>query len=361
MKIVFFIECLRSGGKERRLIELVKVISKMQDYTCKIVIIDDIVYYEKQIPSNVELIILGRKYFRKDLSIFLKFCKICSVFSPDIIHVWGNMPAIYAIPAKLLYNIPMINSQITDAPDSIPKGLLSPKTAFRFSSHIIANSFAGLNAYKAPIKKSSVIYNGFNFNRIINIKSPEQIRNQFRINTKYVIGMVASFSSLKDYFTFINSGIIVLQEFPDTTILCIGDGDNTPFKSIIPSINSTNFIFLGKQPEIESIINLFDIGILSTYTEGISNAIMEYMALGKPVVATQGGGTAELVIQNETGFLVQQKNEKLLAEKILILLRDSGKRDLMGGKGKVRIETEFKIEKMINKHIELYLKYRKCQ
>ena len=57
---------------------------------------------------------------------------------------------------------------------------------------------------------------------------------------------------------------------------------------------SNKFIFLTKQDDIESIINIFDIGILATFTEGISNSIIEYMALAKPVIATDGGGTSEI-------------------------------------------------------------------
>jgi glycosyltransferase involved in cell wall biosynthesis len=173
--------------------------------------------------------------------------------------------------------------------------------------------------------------------------------------------MIASYSPLKDYNTYINAGMIVLNEFPDTTFLCMGDGDYSQYQKIVSPVYSTNFILLGKQTDIESIINMFDIGVLATYTEGISNSILEYMALEKPVVATEGGGTAELVINNETGFFVPQKNEKIMAEKILLLLRDNGKRNLMGQKGKARVKTEFSIEKMINRHIEIYLKFKRLR
>ena len=93
MKLLFLIETLRSGGKERRLVELIKIISTMPDFVCKIVVIDDIIHFKKHLLPNVDIIILKRKYFKKDLSIFFKFYRICSKFSPDIIHVWGNMPA----------------------------------------------------------------------------------------------------------------------------------------------------------------------------------------------------------------------------------------------------------------------------
>ena len=71
---------------------------------------------------------------------------------------------------------------------------------------------------------------------------------------------------------------------------------------------------LGIRSGIESLISAMDICVLSTFTEGISNSILEYMALEKPVIATAGGGTNEIVIDNKTGFLIKQSNPEELAE-----------------------------------------------
>jgi glycosyltransferase involved in cell wall biosynthesis len=359
MKILFIIECLRSGGKERRLVELLKIISTMPEFECKLVLMEDLIHYKDRFPQNVEIIVLKRKIFKKDIRVFFKLCTVCKKFTPDIIHAWGNMPAYYAIPAKLLYGIPLINSQITDAPEIIPRGLVSPYIAFKFSDRIIANSFAGINAYNPPREKSTVIYNGFNFTRTGALKPKDEIRNKFGIYTKHVIGMVASFSVLKDYQTFIEAGMIVITQIPDVTIVCVGSGDVVQYRMNIPLHYEQHFRFLQQQVEIESIINIFDVGVLATYTEGISNSILEYMALEKPVVATDGGGTAELVINNETGYLVPPKNAWLMAEKIIGLLRDEGKQKIMGQKGKTRVETEFSMEKMITMHLEEYKKFIK--
>ena len=102
----------------------------------------------------------------------------------------------------------------------------------------------------------------------------------------------------------------------------------------------------GAHDQVESIINIFDIGVLSTFTEGISNSIMEYMALSKPVVATEGGGTKELVVNGETGILIPPKSPAILAEKINYLLRSPQLLESMGTKGKKRIENLFNIKQM---------------
>ena len=97
-----------------------------------------------------------------------------------------------------------------------------------------------------------------------------------------------------------------------------------------------------------------DICVLSTFTEGISNSILEYMALGKPVIATSGGGTNEIVADLKTGFLIGTSNPEELAEKIELLLDNVKLREGMGLAGKEWIVKYFSIDLMINKYINLY-------
>jgi glycosyltransferase involved in cell wall biosynthesis len=81
---------------------------------------------------------------------------------------------------------------------------------------------------------------------------------------------------------------------------------------------------------------------------------MEYMALSKPVVATNVGGVNELVKNNKTGFLVDMEDHKEMSEKILFLLANKQKADKMGLAGKDIIQDEFSLTKMINSYITLY-------
>ena len=119
--------------------------------------------------------------------------------------------------------------------------------------------------------------------------------------------------------------------------------------------NKNNVLFLGKQDNVENIMNVCDIGVLSTFTEGISNALLEFSALGKPVITTSGGGNVELVKQGKTGYLVNQKSPEELAEKIMLLLGNKTKRIQFGRAGKSRIESDFSIHKMIENFRSLYI------
>ena len=268
------------------------------------------------------------------------------------------MCSVYSLPIAKILKIKFINGIIRNAPsiNNISKrSLFYRKITYSFSDFILSNSYAGLRSYNSPRLKSICIYNGFDFNRIKNIKEKQNVINEHNIRTEKIVGMVARFHKSKDYYTYIMSGIKIIQKRNDVTFLAIGDGDT--FKQcveLVPQKYNDNIRFLGNQKDVESIINIFDIGVLTTYTEGISNSIMEYMALGKPVVATKNEGNAEIVQDNRTGFLVTPRDISALTEKIDFLLNNNNIAINMGINGKKRLEKEFNLEKMTDAHIKIY-------
>jgi glycosyltransferase involved in cell wall biosynthesis len=89
------------------------------------------------------------------------------------------------------------------------------------------------------------------------------------------------------------------------------------------------------------------------HNEGIPNAVMEYMALSKPVIATDSGGTSELVLETVSGFLVDRDID-LIAENIIQLLDNPSLRKQMGINGRVIIENKFTISKMGAEFVKQY-------
>ena len=108
------------------------------------------------------------------------------------------------------------------------------------------------------------------FIHIINNLKPEKyVRNKFNITKKYVIGMIGRFSKDKDYHNYIKAANIILKNDNEITFLCIGYGNNEIYKNIVDPSFIDNIIFIPQQDDIESIMNICDIGVLSTYSEGI--------------------------------------------------------------------------------------------
>ena len=169
--------------------------------------------------------------------------------------------------------------------------------------------------------------------------------------------MVSVFRQHKDYSSLITAAGNLTGERDDITFVCVGNGPDFE-KTREMAKSDPRIIFTGTRNDVESIVNIFDIGILLTdlekHGEGISNSIMEYMALGKPVIATDGGGTPELVSDGTAGFLIPDKSPGALREKIEYLLDHDEVRIRMGEAGKERIREDFTLDKMVEGHLSLY-------
>ena len=111
--------------------------------------------------------------------------------------------------------------------------------------------------------------------------------------------------------------------------------------------------FLGARDDVPEILSSADIGILSSHQEGFSNAILEYMAAGLPVLATDVGGNAEALTCNE-GLVVPLGNLDSLGKAICHLMLDPKLRTSMGRSGRQRVKRLFSTEKMVNEHIKVY-------
>jgi len=363
MKILYIIESLTHGGKERRLISLIKELRVKENVEIEIIILSEDIHYKEIYDFNIKIHIFKRN-IKKDIKILSKFNRVLKYFKPDLVHCWDNTAAMQFAPICKFKKIPFLNSMISTAP---PKKLLKTFSkrfiynyiSYPFSDVILANCKAGLESFRVPKNKRKCIYNGFDFNRKKVKVSEDIIRDKFDITTKYVVGMSGGFYIRKDYSTFVNAGQLILKNRKDVTFVAIGDGPNLEaIKNSVDDKYKANFRFVGKQHDVDSIVNIFSIGVLSSnmdyHGEGISNSIMEYMVFKKPAVATNGGGTPELIIDNETGLLVEPKDAVDMAKKIEYLLENPDIAEEMGRKGRERIENHFSIDIMIEEFFQLY-------
>ncbi len=357
-----------SGGKERRLTELLKNLV-FHDITYELVVMSDDIHYKEVFNLGIKIHQLVRKT-KKDIFIIRKIFRLCRDFKPDIVHCWDSMTAVYLVlPCKLL-NIKLINGMVVDTPvnQSIGnKSWLRARLTFPFSDTIVGNSMAGLKAYRANGRKSQCIYNGIDFERFTQLKGKSLVKKELKINvpdSRFIVGMVATFGRNKDYRTLIKAALSIVNDRDDISFILVGDGpDLETIKGIVPVQLSEKIFFTGKRSDVESIIKIFDVGVLLTnskvHGEGISNSILEYMSLGKAVIATRGGGTDEVVIDFKNGFLIDPGNEGQLIEKILCLIGNRKLAIEFGDYGRRMIKEKFNIGIMVNKYISLYNKLKK--
>jgi glycosyltransferase involved in cell wall biosynthesis len=355
MKILFFIDSLRLGGKERQIVELVKGLSRRVDVQLLLICMGSEDFYLNEIKEcGIQIKYLLRN-IRWDPKIFFYFFKLVYKFQPDIIHTDGMMTTFYAMPTAKILKIKIVNGSIRNAFVSGHIKWKIEKILLLMSDCRIANSKAGLKSRNLSLqsKRNHVVYNGFDFNRIREIPNREIVKLSMGIVQKYVVGMVAEFSDYKDFESFILAAKEVLKKRNDSVFLCVGNGKNIGKCMEIANLNS-KIIFLGARKDVETVISIFDIGVLSTFSEGISNSVIEYMALGKPAIVTTGGGSAEIVDNHNTGFLIPQRNVDVLSNSIMYLLDHPHHAKEMGINGQKRIMEKFSIELLIKKTLTAY-------
>ena len=173
-----------------------------------------------------------------------------------------------------------------------------------------------------------------------------------------VVGIVATVRPIKDHATFIQAARLVLKDHPKTRFLVVGWQEPDTFASLQSLVRSLgiekHFSWTGGVSNPFSLLSHFDVGVLSSRSEGFSNALLEYAAAGIATVATDVGGTREIVQENQTGLLVPPQSPELMASKICKLLSDGKLRKVFGENARQRVEACFSEEKILQQYSELY-------
>ena len=145
---------------------------------------------------------------------------------------------------------------------------------------------------------------------------------------------------------------IVKQQVPDAQLLIVGDGDYRP---ALEKRADSSVTFLGTytQERVASVLTTVDVFVHPSYSEGQPSAVAEASAIGLPVVASNVGGTRELVEDRVTGYLVPPRDIQALTDKMLILLTDSVKADSMGRAGQEKMLREYPWSAMVDSYDNL--------
>lgn len=358
MRILHVIDSLATGGKERQFLELLKGLTRHSDVVCHAAVMSDVIEYAEFVRLGIDTTLLPRRA-RYDVSMFPRLYGVMRRFRPDIVHSWNSMCSVYSAPLARLAGAKFVDGFVRAA--AANRTMRDPdyfrsRWTLPFTDIVVANSRAGLAAYSLPATKARCIPNGFDPARIAQLADPAVVRQSLQITTPHIVGMVAAFSRFKDYETFFAMAQQLGARRGDVTFLALGDGPRfEEYQTRFPRERFPAISLPGRQADVESIVNTFTAGVLtSTEGEGISNAIMEYMALGKPVVATDCAGNAELIVEAETGYLIGNTDAAALGDRVEQILDDASLAGRMGEAGRRRISGMFDLDRMTKAYSELY-------
>ena len=236
-----------------------------------------------------------------------------------------------------------------------------------FSNQIISVSKAMKTKLKlAPFskKKVTVVYNGVSPNYFTDTENhPQSMKKDFGIKeNQLTIGTLARISPEKGIEYLIDAFNQIKKQFPNTKLVIVGDiysrSDKIYKQKILKLIKAyhlqNDVIMPGYRSDVINLIQGFDISASSSLMESFGLFILESMAMGKAVVATEVGGVPEVVENGRTAILVKPKDSISLAKAISILIIDEKKRINLGIRGKKRALKYFSIHNTIYQIEDIY-------
>jgi len=364
LRILYLIDTLAFGGAERQFVELIRGVSKREEIEPFVCYFTETAqgYKSQFLELGIPLNLLERTR-KHDPGLIFKIRHYCLKNKIDLIHSFSTLAGLVAVICGKLCGIPVVASTIRNAKDDNLRTYISIRFQSFLADRFVANSYAGFkNRFKKMKPHFQVVYNGIDPERFrINPVESQKVRKIYNLDRfKHVVSMVASLSRNKDFDTFIDAIPLVLEAKPNTVFLLVGDGSERPRleKKVHDLSIGDNVIFTGYTHDVIGILANTDISVLMTnasrIVEGISNSLLESLAMGVPVIASRGGGTDEVIENGINGMLVAPYDAKGLARAILDMLGNRSFRKRLGDAGKKTVGTKFGFERYIREYGQIY-------
>lgn len=353
IKVVHIISSMARGGRERQLATIVSQTDQIQFPS-------RILFFNKPSSSYLE------EYDLMKHSIYIKekgkLARLKAVYralkaeNPDIVFSWGNGESITAMLLSPFHKYKFINGSIRHGIRSKKNSHYLRTLVLQVSPNIVANSFAGIKANN--LKRGQVLYNGISSKFIGQMDQKDKKLKIEKLvpkaNGRILLVSVANLVPYKDYFSTLDALKELHHEGYDFHYLILGEGRlRKDIEERIEEYGLSDRIELpGNVQNVNEYLKVADIFIHSSKGEGCSNAILEAMGTGLPVVASNTGGTPEIV-KEVNGLLFDFKNSEQLKKHLKVYLDDNEKRNSAGKESLKIVEEGFTIDKMMENYYSI--------
>jgi glycosyltransferase involved in cell wall biosynthesis len=228
------------------------------------------------------------------------------------------------------------------------------------TSRVVANSEAAkrtaIEIERLSPSRIDVLYNGVDLEKCSGDGDRSALDRLGVPRQSQIVGIVANYRPVKDLPTFLRAASLIAASCDDAVFLLVGHGTlRRSLGELAEQLGiSGKVFFTDGEGSVAGYLPLMAMGCLSSTSEGFSNAILEYMAAGLAVVATDVGGNREAVVDGVTGFLTPVADEKTFARRVISLLEDNSLRKQMGERGRARCAECFTIEACIRRTESYY-------
>ena len=351
--IFHVISSLTRGGKERQLSTIV-FNTDQEKYPTRIVYFNASAnhYFDEYKLQGLSVKIRAKKFWRR----LAELNRLIKNETPHLIYTWGNLESVFILLLSPFHKFKFING-------SVRHGIRSNKVSHYFRSvilhlsrFVIANSQAGLRANN--LNRGDILYNGIDNKFIGRLPGHMKIAQRDRMigspKDALVLISVANIVPYKDYDTILKSLKGLKEQDYHFYYLVLGDG---PLKGILEQkIRSCgleeNISILGNIPNVHEYLQISDVFIHSSKGEGCSNAILEAMAAGLPVIASDTGGTPEIV-SRKNGFLFEYGNHVQLESCLKVCMDNPNIREKLGNSSLAQVTGRFTVDAMMKSYYRI--------
>jgi glycosyltransferase involved in cell wall biosynthesis len=282
---------------------------------------------------------------------------------PQIVHFYLPGPYLIGAPLAIAAGAPirtMSRRSLSNYRQRRPLIAQFEPNLHRHMDVVIGNSRAVVEELATegiPRDKIRLIYNGIETS--IAVPKRSEARRTLGIEQAALVGVsVANLISYKGHKDLIEGLARVAGSLPTGwRLLCAGrdQGLQAKLEAMARAGGiQANVQFMGERDDVPTLLSAADFGISSSWEEGFSNAILEAMSAGLPMIVTDVGGNPEAVLNERTGLVVPSRDPAALGEAVLRLAREPELRGRLGSAGLLRVKQEFSVERCVDSHSSLY-------
>ncbi len=363
INITFVVHSLNPGGAERLALDM--AIELKKDYNINILCLDEPGTWAERIRENK--IFVHSLYREQGIDFTLPYLisRYTKRFHTHIIHAHQTTPWFYSALSRLLNPRPYL---LFEEHGRFYPEVLNKKTVLfnkavinRLTHRVVAVSEDIKNRlaiYEGiPKEKIEVIYNGIKLQGLDIDKFREEKRKGLNLRSDdFVIGSVGRLDPIKNFPMLVLAVKESIKQIPNLKCVIVGDGSEfCKIKEIIQEHGLTkNIILTGYRKDAATLISAFDLFILTSFSEGISMAILEAMCMGVPCIATRVGGNPELIEDKVSGWLVESNDYNALSDLICYVFNNRQLLKEISESAKIRIKDKFLFQDMIKNYKKIY-------
>lgn len=348
IKVGFFIDAYKPGaGTENQVRGILRHLDPNQIDATLVTLREPVApEYRAEIPWPVECLQVGSLHSPASVSKFFRLVGWLRAHRFDIAMIYFVDTNRFVVPACRLAGIRAVVINRRDMGYWYTKSMLFQLNAVnKLASHFLVNSESvrDLVAEKErfPRDRIKVIYNG-----LWDARQPECVRSraEFGIPSNApVVGIIASLRPVKRIDRFIELAKIVSGVLPETRFLILGQGElEQKLRRQASDLGiEARVLFLGQIADIETYLPMFDVGVLTSESEGLSNTLVEYAAAGVPSVAFDTGGNHEVIEDGVSGFLAPEGDIAQMAAKVVKILTDNELKQRLSSRSRKLVGEKF--------------------